>query len=200
MGLEQRTDHWLPRGGARTRRRGRLALHLAPLADHRPLPVQDPDVQRRQRDDGHRDADAGDSPHGVSARLGVRRGLPFGRRTWLPAGQARQGRPSTGARRAVPAKTEPRRTVHPARPRPRRMIVLDIAGPTAPRAESAAGFLARTPLFSGIDPSSMSNWRRNRIRATWRPGNGCSASMSRQTRCTSFARVGSRSSMRPPAQ
>lgn len=32
------------------------------------------------------------------------------------------------------------------------MIALDTAGPTAPRAESAAEFLARTPLFSDIDP------------------------------------------------
>jgi EmrB/QacA subfamily drug resistance transporter len=54
--------------------------------------------------------------------------------------------------RAVPAKTEPRKTVYLARPRPRRMIARDIAGLTPPRAESAAGFLARTPLFSGIDP------------------------------------------------
>jgi hypothetical protein len=54
MGLEQRADHRLSGGGTGTRRRGRLALHLAPLTDHRPVPAQDPDVQRRQHDDGHR--------------------------------------------------------------------------------------------------------------------------------------------------
>ena len=38
------------------------------------------------------------------------------------------------------------------RPRPRRVIALDTGDPAVPRAESAAEFLARTPLFSGIDP------------------------------------------------
>ncbi len=56
------------------------------------------------------------------------------------------------AARAVLAETGHREAVHPPRPRPRRMIALDIAEPTAPRAESAADFLARTPLFSDIDP------------------------------------------------
>jgi NTE family protein len=54
--------------------------------------------------------------------------------------------------RTLPAKTEPPKTVYPARPRPRRMIAPDIGEPTALRGELAAGFLARTPLFSDIDP------------------------------------------------
>ena len=57
-----------------------------------------------------------------------------------------------GAAPAVPAEAGPHRTVCLARPRPRRMIALDTAGPTAPRAESVAEFLARTPLFSDVDP------------------------------------------------
>ena len=56
------------------------------------------------------------------------------------------------AARVVLAETEPRKTVYPARPRRRRMIAPDIAEPASPHAESAADFLARTPLFSGIDP------------------------------------------------
>ncbi len=64
--------------------------------------------------------------------------------------------PGDGARgdaaRAVLAKGEPPKTVHPPRPRPRRVIALDTGGPPAPRAESAAEFLARTPLFSDVDP------------------------------------------------
>ena len=67
----------------------------------------------------------------------------------VKAGQA----PALGdAARAVLAETEPQEAVHLPRPRPRRAVALDIAEPTAPRAESAADFLARTPLFSGIDP------------------------------------------------
>jgi NTE family protein len=54
--------------------------------------------------------------------------------------------------RAVLAETEPQQAVRPPRPRRRRVTALDIAEPTARRAESAADFLARTPLFSGIDP------------------------------------------------
>ena len=61
--------------------------------------------------------------------------------------------PALGAAaRAVLADSEPQQEVHPPRPRPRRVMVLDTAEPTAPRAESAADFLARTPLFSDIDP------------------------------------------------
>ena len=56
------------------------------------------------------------------------------------------------AARALPAETEPQKTVYPPRPRPRHMIAADVAEPTVLRAESAAGFLARTPLFSDIDP------------------------------------------------
>jgi hypothetical protein len=54
--------------------------------------------------------------------------------------------------RAVLAETEPQRTLRAPRPRPRRVIALDAGGPAAPRAESAAEFLARSPLFSGLDP------------------------------------------------
>ena len=56
------------------------------------------------------------------------------------------------AARAVLADTEPQKTAHSVRPRPRRVVALDMAEPTAPRTESAADFLARTPLFSDIDP------------------------------------------------
>jgi len=47
--------------------------------------------------------------------------------------------------------------------------------------------------------SCVSSSRRNHIRATWPPGNGCSASMSQETRCTSSGPAGSRSLMRPQA-
>jgi NTE family protein len=61
--------------------------------------------------------------------------------------------PALGAAaRAVLSESEPRPEVHPPRSRPRRAMVLDTAEPTAPRAESAADFLARTPLFSDLDP------------------------------------------------
>ena len=52
--------------------------------------------------------------------------------------------------RAVPAAAELRRAERS--PRPRRAVALEIGGPAAPRAESAAEFLARTPLFSGVEP------------------------------------------------
>src|SRR6516165_5661673 len=65
---------------------------------------------------------------------------------------AAQAPPLTDAARVVLAETEPLEPVKPPRPRPRRMIAPDIAGPTVPRAESAADFLAQTPLFSDINP------------------------------------------------
>jgi len=54
MGLGQRTDHRLSGSEPRIRRLGRLALHLAPLADHRPVCPESPNLQRCQCDDGHR--------------------------------------------------------------------------------------------------------------------------------------------------
>jgi predicted acylesterase/phospholipase RssA len=63
-----------------------------------------------------------------------------------------QAPPLGDAARVVLAETEPLEPVKPPRPRPRRMIAPDIAEPGAPRAESAADFLAQTPLFSDIDP------------------------------------------------
>ncbi|MGH3197916.1 MAG: hypothetical protein ACRDOH_18620 [Streptosporangiaceae bacterium] len=119
----------------------------------------------------------------------------------LLAGRVNAGQASAlgDAVRAVLAEAEPQQAVRPPRPRPRRMIALDIAGPTARRAESAADFLARTPLFSGIDPELGTNSRRHHVPAAWPPGNGCSARMSRPTRCTSSALAGWRSLMRPPA-
>ena len=58
--------------------------------------------------------------------------------------------------RAVPAETGPRGALPSPRPRPRthprRVIALDTGEPAAPRAESAAEFLARTPLFSDVHP------------------------------------------------
>jgi EmrB/QacA subfamily drug resistance transporter len=56
------------------------------------------------------------------------------------------------AARAVPAAAELRRAVRSPRPSPRRAVALEVGGSAAPRAESAADFLARTPLFSGVDP------------------------------------------------
>ena len=66
--------------------------------------------------------------------------------------KAGEAPPSTPADRAwghtARAETEP-----PAapRPRPRRLIALDAGDPAVLRAESAAEFLGRTPLFSGVD-------------------------------------------------
>lgn len=62
-----------------------------------------------------------------------------------------QAPPLTDAARVVLAETEPLEPARPPRPRPRRMIAPDIAEPVVPRAESAADFFARTPLFSAID-------------------------------------------------
>ena len=56
------------------------------------------------------------------------------------------------AARAVLAQTEPRGAVRSPGPRPRRVVALEAGDPAVPRAESAAEFLVRTPLFSGIDP------------------------------------------------
>ena len=57
--------------------------------------------------------------------------------------------PGHGARgdvaRAVIAEIKPRRALHSPHPRPRRVVVQDTANPAAPRAESVAEFLARTP-------------------------------------------------------
>jgi NTE family protein len=54
--------------------------------------------------------------------------------------------------RAVLAGTEPPRASRSPRPRPRRMVALDTGDAAVPRPELAAEFLARTPLFSGVDP------------------------------------------------
>jgi EmrB/QacA subfamily drug resistance transporter len=68
-------------------------------------------------------------------------------------GDAARGNAAPGdAARAVLATTEPGGTPRSPRPRPRRMMAPDGGDPAALRSESAAGFLARTPLFSGIDP------------------------------------------------
>src|SRR5215831_3265762 len=56
------------------------------------------------------------------------------------------------ATRAIFAGIEPKKAAHPARPRPLRVITLNSAEPPTPHAESVADFLARTPLFSDIDP------------------------------------------------
>src|SRR5262249_17547480 len=77
----------------------------------------------------------------------------------LLTGRVKAGQASTAddtsrgdAVRAVPGDIEPRQTAHPARPRPRPTITLDSVAPPAPHAESVADFLARTPLFSDIEP------------------------------------------------
>jgi EmrB/QacA subfamily drug resistance transporter len=59
------------------------------------------------------------------------------------------------AARPVLQETEPRRAFRSPRPRPRRLIALEAAKPAAARAESSAEFLARTPLFSGIEAELM---------------------------------------------
>ena len=76
----------------------------------------------------------------------------------LLAGRVKTGQaPAVGdaarrdAAQADLADLAPQKTAHPARPRPRRVITLDSPEPTPP-AESVADFLARTPLFSDIDP------------------------------------------------
>ena len=56
------------------------------------------------------------------------------------------------AARAVLTETVPREVVHPPRRRPH-MIAPGNGDPSVARAESAADFLARTPLFSDIDPA-----------------------------------------------
>jgi EmrB/QacA subfamily drug resistance transporter len=77
----------------------------------------------------------------------------------LLAGRVKAGQaPATGdatrgdAARTVPVDVEAHKTAHPARPRPRRVVRLDSVEPSAPHAESVADFLARTPLFSDLDP------------------------------------------------
>ncbi len=56
------------------------------------------------------------------------------------------------AARAVLATNQPEPPVRAPLPRAPRAITADAAAPPAPRAESAADFLARVPIFSGVDP------------------------------------------------
>jgi len=68
-------------------------------------------------------------------------------------GNAARGDAAQGdTARAVLAETEPRGARRSTRPR--RLIAPDTGDPV-PRAESAAGFLAQTPLFSDIDPQLL---------------------------------------------
>jgi EmrB/QacA subfamily drug resistance transporter len=59
------------------------------------------------------------------------------------------------AARPVLPETEPQEASRSPRLRPRRVITLDMAKPAAARAESPAEFLARTPLFSGVEAELM---------------------------------------------
>ena len=59
------------------------------------------------------------------------------------------------AARPVLPETEPHEALPSPRPRPRRMSTLDMATSAAARAESPAEFLARTPLFSGVEAELM---------------------------------------------
>jgi EmrB/QacA subfamily drug resistance transporter len=69
-------------------------------------------------------------------------------------GNAARGDAAQGdTARAVLAETEPQGARRSTRPR--RLIAPDTGDPAVPRAESAAGFLAQTPLFSGIDPQLL---------------------------------------------
>ena len=70
----------------------------------------------------------------------------------VPGNAARGDAAHGDAARAVLAQTEPRGAVRSPGPRPRRVVALEAGDPAVPRAESAAEFLVRTPLFSGIDP------------------------------------------------
>ena len=60
--------------------------------------------------------------------------------------------------RLLPVLTEPQRVSRS--PRPRRVIALAADGPASPGEESAAEFLARTPLFSDVDPELVKRSRR----------------------------------------
>jgi NTE family protein len=70
------------------------------------------------------------------------------------AGEAREV--ATAADRArrhnARAQTVPLAAWPAPRPHPRALTAADAGAPAAPRAESAAEFLARTPLFAGVDP------------------------------------------------
>ena len=81
------------------------------------------------------DAAAGDVPRGAASAGDVRAGD-------VPAG---------AAARPVLAAAQPQGPARP-RPHPQRVIASAPGGPAAVRAESAAQFLASTPLFSGVDP------------------------------------------------
>jgi EmrB/QacA subfamily drug resistance transporter len=71
----------------------------------------------------------------------------------VKAGQAAPGDAARGdAARAVLTEAGPQGALRSPRPRPRHVVALGTGDPAAPRAESAAEFLARTPLFSGVDP------------------------------------------------
>jgi EmrB/QacA subfamily drug resistance transporter len=71
-------------------------------------------------------------------------------------GEAAPGEAARGeAARPALAETEPRGAVHSPRPRPRRVVALGLAEPVASGTESAAGFLARTPLFADVDPELL---------------------------------------------
>ena len=67
-----------------------------------------------------------------------------------PGDAARPDAARPDAARAIPVKTEPQRASRP--PRPRRVMALGTGDPADLREESAAQFLARTPLFSSVDP------------------------------------------------
>jgi NTE family protein len=53
---------------------------------------------------------------------------------------------------AVLEEIEPQAAWRSSRPRLRRVVALEVGDPVASRAESAAEFFARAPLFSGVDP------------------------------------------------
>jgi NTE family protein len=69
-----------------------------------------------------------------------------------PSDAARGDAARGDAPRAVLAEVEPQGISRSPRPSPRRAVALEVGDPVAPGAESAAEFLARTPLFSGVDP------------------------------------------------
>jgi NTE family protein len=74
----------------------------------------------------------------------------------VKSGEAPPPAPGDAARcdvaRTVLAAAEPQGPSRSPGPRPRRVMALEGGDPASPRAESAAEFLARTPLFSGVDP------------------------------------------------
>jgi len=104
------------------------------------------------------------------------------------------------AARAVPADTEPWGAVRSPGLRPRRVTAPDRAQTAARRAESAAEFLARTPLFSGIHPEVLEQLAAKARTRRLSAGKWLFREHDPWKRCMSCARADSRSWTRPPVR